>query len=215
MSRAVRILLATVVALVLTATSAGATPVKTLSSLLAALWTTTVEIPGAENPLNAGGNHCLTAPQRILIVVAGPGTDATCRVRTGTKVFISPFTVECSTAEVGTSFYGANRRALRDCARNWVGGLDTHRLSLDAKPVPLTYVETGLLVYNLPPNNVLNPEVTGRALSVAAGWVALLHPLPPGNHILALDVAGKDPDGNPLSFRSTTTIVVSPGHPRR
>jgi hypothetical protein len=45
--------------------------------------------------------------------------------------------------------------------------------------------------------------------------VALLHPLPPGNHILALDVAGKDPDGNPLSFRSTTTIVVSPGHPRR
>jgi hypothetical protein len=48
-----------------------------------------------------------------------------------------------------------------------------------------------------------------QAFSVAAGFVALLHPLPPGTHEIV--ITGTDTFFG--DFTNVTTIVVEPGRP--
>ena len=66
----------------------------------------------------------------------------------------------------------------------------------------------------LPADNIFGvPYGTGSPpyLSVADGWVALLHPLPPGTHTITLDIVAEFPPGTPLEVSNTTTIIVKPG----
>jgi hypothetical protein len=70
----------------------------------------------------------------------------------------------------------------------------------------VTEVETGLLRFDLPEGNVFRLEPQ-QALSVAHGWVALLHPLTPGTHKITIQNEGTAP--------ITTTIIVRPGRKAR
>jgi hypothetical protein len=54
----------------------------------------------------------------------------------------------------------------------------------------------------LPADNIFNLLGGTQGLSVAHGWVALLHPLTRGKHTIVIDGA------SPI----TTTIIVKPGH---
>ena len=80
-------------------------------------------------------------------------------------------------------------------------------VTVDGKSVPVTEMETSLLNITLPADNILEVPGGGEGLSVAHGWVTLLHPLTPGTHTIVIDTEPNDP-GNPTI---TTTIVVKPG----
>ena len=82
----------------------------------------------------------------------------------------------------------------------------TRTLTVDGEPVPLTLVDTPLLTVDLPEDNILGVPPQ-QALSVGAGFVALLPPLPPGTHELVITGTGTFLG----DFTSVTTIVVEPG----
>ncbi len=81
-------------------------------------------------------------------------------------------------------------------------------LTVDGEPVPLTLVETPLLAIDPPKDDIFRVRPQ-QALSVAAGFVALLHPLPPGTHEIVITGTGTFFG----DFTSVTTIVVEPGRP--
>jgi hypothetical protein len=80
-------------------------------------------------------------------------------------------------------------------------------VTLDGKSVPMTLVETPLLNIVLPADNIFGQPAGTKGLSVGRGWVALLHPLTPGEHTIVIDI----PDNPTIT---TTIDVVQPGHDR-
>jgi hypothetical protein len=92
-------------------------------------------------------------------------------------------------------------------------GITRTKITVDGKRVPVHEVETRLLRLNLPADNIFGaPAGTGRPpyLSVAHGWVALLHPLTPGTHTITLHIEGTYL-GKAFVFDNVTTIIVQPG----
>ena len=73
-------------------------------------------------------------------------------------------------------------------------------VTVDGKSVPVTEVETSLLNIVLPAGNIFGQPAGTQGLSVAHGWVTLLHPLTPGTHTIVIE--------NHKSPTITTTIVV-------
>jgi hypothetical protein len=69
--------------------------------------------------------------------------------------------------------------------------------------VTVSEVETPLLSIVLPAGNIFQQPDGRSGLSVGHGWVALLHPLPPGEH--EIKIGGTVPT-------IKTTIKVEPGH---
>lgn len=116
-------------------------------------------------------------------------------------------TIECSTVEP-PPFFGGNEAELRECARAVDVPGSALALTVDGAPVPLPLVETPLLTIDLPEDNILGVPPQ-QALSVAAGFVALLHPLPPGTHELVITGTGTFFG----DFTNVTTIVVEPDRP--
>jgi hypothetical protein len=217
MSRLCRVLLIAVVVLGVAAPSAGAVPDKKLGDYLGAMWETVLETPSPDNPFVTGAPVCVNLGGVVAPFGSG-STDFTCRVKPGTKIFVAAWSAECSTLEVDTPFFGSNEAELRACARDVNAGIAPPPVvSLDGKPVPVTEVMSGLLRLNLPADNIFGADAgTGPPampyLSVADGWVALLHPLTPGTHTIDIQVTGTFPgDPPPVPVSNTTTIVVQPG----
>jgi len=77
-------------------------------------------------------------------------------------------------------------------------------VTLDGRSVPLTEVVTPLLDIVVPADNVFELPAGTGGLSVGHGWVALLHPLPPGTHTIVIG-------GSVFPTTTTTTIEVTPG----
>lgn len=75
--------------------------------------------------------------------------------------------------------------------------------TLDGRPIALTQLQTTLLNFVLPPDNVFDLEAGTTGQSVGDGWVALLAPLRPGSHEILIFT-----NGNQLA--STNTIEVQP-----
>jgi hypothetical protein len=222
-----RPLRAVVVAVVVTALSVaasapaasspgGVAPPGRLGTWLGKAWTTGLEIPAPENPF-AGGDPCLHLDGRAVVPLAPPvpGSAVTCTVAPGTKTFVMAFSTECSTAEVGTDFFGRDEAELRECARALDADMQV-TATLDGRPIRLAEVESPLLHLDLPADNIFGVAGPDRqALSVAHGWVALLHPLPPGTHTITIQGEGTYLDDD-LEWTNVTTIVVAvPGASRR
>jgi hypothetical protein len=206
------VLLVAVVTLGVAASSAAAVPNKKLGATLGAMWKKVLETPSSQNPFVTGVPLCVDLGGVVAPFGAGD-TPFTCTVKPGTKIFVAAWSAECSTLE-GPPFNGTDEPSLRTCAQNVNSQVNTPKVSLDGKPVPITKVTSGLLGLNLPADNIFGaPAGTGSPpyLSVADGWVALLHPLTPGTHTITLDITGEFP-GVPLPIRQTTTIIVKPGH---
>jgi hypothetical protein len=215
MWRIARVLLAVVVGVVVTAPAASAAPEhesrpapdRELATLLGELWETVLETPIPENPLAAGEPWCIDLDGVVAPFTLDPTAPPTCTVRPGTKIFVAAVTIECSTVEP-PPFSGSNEAELRECARAVDVPGSTLTLTVDGQPVPLTLVETPLLTIDLPEDNILGVPPQ-QALSVAAGFVALLHPLPPGTHEIVITGTGTFFG----DFTNVTTIVVEPGRP--
>jgi hypothetical protein len=196
LSRLTRILLLVAVALCLGAPTAGAVPAKKLDNNLAAMWTTILQTPATQNPFLTDG--CIDLGG-TLAPFGGPPTGAgPCTVKPGTKIFVAASSAECSNVEK-PPFFGEDEPQLRACARRQDVQV-APTVTVDDKLVPVTPVETPLLNIILPDPNVLDVPAQ-RALSVAHGWVTLLHPLTPGEHTIV----------GTGSVTFTTKIRVEPG----
>jgi hypothetical protein len=198
-SRFVRILLLAAVTLCVAAPAASAVPSKKLDANLGALWTTVLETPSAQNPFGSGGPAfaCIDLGRRTVAPFA-PGGVESCTVTPGTKIFVAASSFECSTFEGN----GTTEAALRRCARKTDVRV-APTVTVDGKSVRVVEVETRLLKIVLPADNIFKLPAGTRGLSVAHGWVTLLHPLAPGTHTIVI----RTPPAKPI----TTTIVVKPG----
>jgi hypothetical protein len=221
MSRISRVLLVVVVALGVAAPSAVAVPDKKLGTLLGAMWKEVLETPTPQNPFNPDVGTLCVDLGGVVAPFSVSGEDITCTVKPGTKILIAAWSSECSTLEAGTVFFGRNEAELRACAQAVNAGVmaDDVSVTLDGRTVPVTQVSSPLQRLNLPADNIFGvspgqcctpPPDSLPYLSVANGWVALLHPLPPGTHTITIDITGESPPGNALDIHNITTIIVSP-----
>ena len=119
-------------------------------------------------------------------------------MKPGTKLFVAGSTFECSTFECNET----TEAELRKCARE-SGVRVAPTVTVDGRSVPIAEAETPLLNIVLPADNIFGRPAGTSGLSVGQGWVALLHPLPPGTHTIVI--------GGSVSPTITTTIVVKPG----
>ena len=199
MSRFARIVLLAAVTLCVAAPAASAVSVKKLERNLGAVWTTVLETPSAQNPFGTGGSAfaCLNIGGRTVAPFA-PVSVESCTVKPGTKIFVAASSVECSTFEGN----GTTEDELRACARQSDVQV-APTVTVDGKVVPVAEVETRLLNIVLPADNIFGLPAGTAGLSVAHGWVALLHPLTPGTHAIVIRNGAST---------ITTTIVVQPGH---
>jgi hypothetical protein len=193
-SRIARILLLAGIALFTLAPAASAAPAKKLDNYLSALWTTVLETPSDENPFGDGGAAFACFDLGGTVAPFAPGGVESCTLKSGTKLFVTAQSVECSTFEGN----GTTDAELRTCARE--GDVTVApTVTVDGGPVPVAEVETPLLSIVLPGDNLFGLPAGSQGLSVAHGWVTLLHPLTPGTHTIVIDTS------------LTTTIVVKPG----
>ena len=201
-----RVVLTAVVTLA-AASPATAAPDAKLGDTLGAVWETVLETPTPENPF-AGGDPCLDLGGMLAPFTAIGSPTLTCTVKPGTRIFVTTLSSECSNVEA-PPYFGADEAELLACARAVDAGITSSELTVDGRPVAVTEVESGLLELDLPADNIFGAP-PGAALSLAHGWVALLHPLTPGTHELVLHTEGTYL-GAPLDVTQTTTIVVEPG----
>ncbi len=193
MSRITRILVLAAIALFAVAPAASAVPTRKLDAHLAALWTTVLETPSAQNPFGTGGPAFACFDLGRTVAPFGPRGVESCTVKPGTKVFVAAASFECSTFEGN----GTTEAELRACARESDADV-APTVTVDGKTVPVAEVETPLLNIVLPADNIFDQPAGTQGLSVGHGWVALLHPLTPGTHTIVIGTT------------ITTTIVVKP-----
>lgn len=195
--RLCRVFLAVAAIAAVAAPSAAAVPDRQLSGLLGNMWTTLLETPAADF------DPCIELGANIVAPFAG-GPEFTCVVKPGTRIFVAAYSAECSTVE-GPPFHGDNEDELRTCAKANVAEFEPVTATLDGKPIALAEVQTALLNFVLPAGNVFGLPAGTTGQSVGDGWVALLHPLPPGSHTIQIFT---NDNPNPAA---TTTITVQPG----
>jgi hypothetical protein len=176
---------------------ASGAPDHTLSTDLGALWTKVFTTPSPQNSFGSGSPATGCWDIDGTLAPLGPTGVPACTVKTGTKFLIAGNTFECSSIEGnGTTF-----DALAACAE----ANDTPSApstTLDGRPLALTEVLTSLLHVVLGADNVFGLPAGTQGVSVAHGWLALVHPLPPGKHTIF--ISGPQP--------VTTVITVVPGH---
>ena len=185
-----------VVTLGLAAPAARAAPATKLDSNLAALWTTVLRTPSAQNPFGTGGAAfgCLNLGGTV--GPFGPTGVLSCTVKPGTKIFVAASSWECSTFEGN----GTTEAELQACAKQ-MDVQTAPSVTVDGRSVPVTEAETGLLNIVLPVDPVVPGTAGETGLSFGHGWVSLLNPLTPGTHT----IVGSG------SATFTTTIIVKPG----
>ena len=198
MSRLARIVFLAAVAFCVAAPSTSAAPMNKLDDTLAALWTTVLETPSAQNAFGTGGSAfaCWDLGGGT-VAPFGPEGVESCTVKPGTKIFVAATSVECSTFEQ----HGTTETELRECARE-SDVEDAPPVTVDGMSVAMTELETRLLDIVLPADNIFGFAAGTEGLSVGHGWVAVLHPLTPGTHTIVIGTG---------DFQITTTIVVQTG----
>jgi len=191
---------------------ASAQPSDDLASNLATLWKKVIETPTNKNPIGTA-SACWDIGGNTVAPFFGPPPNSSpplsCTVKANTKLFVVGWSTECSTIPGDDGGPGLSEDQLRQCA---IAGVDERKpttVTLDGKDVPLTEVQTPALKIHLPNDNILGAP-KGKYLSVADGLVALLPPLPPGEHEIV--IVNNDPENPDDPMTTTTTIVVAPGH---
>jgi hypothetical protein len=193
---------------------ASAQPSDDLASNLATLWKKVIETPTNKNPIGTA-SACWDIGGNTVAPFFGPPPNSSpplsCTVKANTTLFIAGWSTECSNVP-GDSDGGVNltEPELRQCAIDSVAKRKPTTVTLDGTTdVPLTEVQTPALKIHLPKDNILGAP-KGKYLSVADGLVALLPPLPPGEHEIV--IVNNDPDHPDDPITTTTRIVVTPGH---
>jgi hypothetical protein len=135
----------------------------------------------------------------------------TCTVKPGTPTFLFAFFNECSNTEPPPFFGGETEAGQRQCALGGLPVLDAIFVSIDGGPPVNIYSDRYLAVSPQMTAHLPDPNILGVAARettfVAAGWVGMIRPLPPGTHNIRVEV--KQLDGT--SFISQAIVNVVPG----
>jgi hypothetical protein len=174
-----------------------------------------IELPLAENPLLGVGDSCFATGNhdKVLIAWTRPTAPA-CTVKPGTPVFLMTYFWECSNTESSPSFGGETEAGQRQCALDVLretGVFDAILVSVDGRRSVDIYSDRYLAVSpqmtaSLPSPNILGVDEQETTF-VAAAWVAMIRPLPPGTHTIRVEFVA--PDG-PASV-SEVIVNVVPG----
>jgi hypothetical protein len=192
MFKVARLALLVAAALAFTSSAVSAAPDHKLVPDVQALWTKVLETPSPQNAFGSGGKNYDCWDLGGIVAPLGPVAVPACTVKTGTWLLIAAHTNECSTLE-GT--------ALPDLATCAKAGDPFAPVTLDGQPLPITEVQTPAFSFVEPADNVLGVPAGSHGISVAHGWMALVHPLPPGTHTVFIAA----------SPSITTIITVTPG----
>jgi hypothetical protein len=176
--------------------------------LLAQSWVRLLQIPAAEHPFLGAGDPCirLGSHDRVLLPILTAGERTTCTIRPGTPVLLIPFTSECSDVEA-PPFFAVGEAAQQACARENGEAVEDILISVDGGAAISIHDPSFELVspqgtVDLPPDNILGVEPQ-TATFAAHAWAALLRGLPPGEHVITIDVVG-----GPLPGTSTLVLEV-------
>jgi hypothetical protein len=172
------------------------------------------ELPAADNPFAGADESCLAAghKDKVLIVWTRPEAP-TCTVKPGTPIFLFAFFNECSDVETPFRTEAEQRQCavegLRELAADL--GFEAILVSIDGGPSIDIFSDRYLAVSpqmtaNLPEDNILGVPAQATTF-VAAGWVAMIRPLPPGTHTIRVEIVQSGDD-----FVSEAIVEVVPGH---
>ena len=174
-----------------------------------------IELPVGENPLNGVGDSCLAAGKQDKVLIAWTRPVAPiCAVKPGTPIFLMTYFWECSNTESSPSFGGETEAGQRQCALEILretGVFDAILVSIDGRRPVDIYSDRYLAVSpqmtaSLPSPNILGVNAQETTF-VAAAWVAMIRPLPPGIHTIRVEYVA--PDGP--STVSEVIVDVVPG----
>ena len=182
------------------------------------------ELPANQNPFLGVGESCFAAGNHndvLILWTRPPDQDpARCTVRPGTPVFLFAFENECSNVEE-FPFFGATEEAQRECAetgldefaagqRPPVPAIEEILVSIDGRPPTDIFSDryragSPQMTANLPTGNIFGVDPQAMTF-VAAGWVAMIPPLPPGTHTITVSVVPKE--GDPFVTEAEVKVVV-------
>jgi hypothetical protein len=159
-----------------------------------------LELPPDDNPFLGNGDSCFATGRRNKVLIAWAREAApTCTVKPGTPIFVLSYFWECSNKEEGTSFGGETEAGQRECAleqlRN-TGVFDAILVSIDGREPVNIYSDRYLAVSRQTTADLPSPNLFGvpaqETTFVAAGWVAMIRPLPPGTHRIRVETVNSD-----------------------
>jgi hypothetical protein len=173
------------------------------------------ELPATENPFFGVGDSCFAAGNNSkVLIVWTREMPPTCTVKPGTPIFLFTYVVDCSNKELEPFFGGETEAEQRQCALDELrklGVFDSILVSIDGRPPVNIYSDlylavTPQLTVDLPDPNVLFVPGPTEATLVAAAWVAMIRPLPPGTHTIRVQNVATDG----TSFVSEAIVEVVP-----
>jgi hypothetical protein len=172
-----------------------------------------LEIPAADNPFNDAGESCFAAghKDKVLIVWTRPEAP-TCTVKPGSPIFLFAIFNECSDVETPFRTEAEQRQCAVEGLRQFAAdlGIEALLVSIDGGPSIDIFADRYLAVSpqmaaNLPEDNILGVPAQATTF-VAAGWVAMIRPLPPGTHTIRVESVQSGND-----FVSEAIVEVVPG----
>ena len=175
-----------------------------------------LELPLDANPLAGTGDTCLSAGHHDKVLIpwttSAPAAPAVCNVKPGTPVFFSTLFADCSSVEP-PPFFGVTEEEQRQCVLDFLqpAPFDAIVVSIDGGPPVNIGLESFLAVsgqgtVELPDPNVLGVPGNRQATFVAGAYSALVRPLPPGSHTIAVTI-----EGGPFAGTFRAVINVVPG----
>ncbi len=188
----------------------------TAGQLLGEEYRQLLELPPDSNPLAGNGDNCMSTGLRdkvlILFTIGEPNPSAVCDVKPGTPVFFSSLGGECSSVEP-PPFFGGTELEQRQCIIDFLRAtpFDAILVTIDGgSPVNIGLdgflAVSGQGIVHLPDPNILGVPGNQQATFVAAAYSALLRPLPPGTHTIAVAIVG-----GPFAGTNRAVVNVVPG----
>jgi hypothetical protein len=171
-----------------------------------------LELPPDANPLlGSRENNCLSAGHKgkvlLLWTTPAPAAPTVCNVKPGTPVFFFTLFAECSSVEP-PPFFGATEEEQRQCALDNLGATlgDAILVSIDGGPPVNIGLDRFLTVSGQGTAELPDPNIFGvdaeQATFVAAAYSAMVRPLSPGAHTVAVTIVGG-------TFPGTNRAVVN------
>lgn len=151
---------------------------------------------GIETPITAAGHPFWDATGELVGVnqsgkvwfVAAPFevSERSYAIPRGTALFVAQMTTECSSAEVGTPWYGGTAEEQSACAKQWVDYVQDVFFEVDGIPVPdisVHRVQSPQFSFEAPEANILG-VASGPGTGVSDGYFVFVTPLSVGEHTL-------------------------------
>jgi hypothetical protein len=177
----------------------------------AAWWRWAFAEPANQSPIaDTTGALCGVDQTEKVFFLAGSSSSTpltrSCTVRPGTPLFFPTLNAECSFLEGNGGPNNNDINALRDCATGIIDLVTppTH-VTVDGSPVGVVRAQSPPFTVTFAAGNAFGVP-SGTTTSVADGYYVLLHPLPPGLHIIHITA---DAPSIPFSQDVTYNLTVA------